>query len=82
MSTEYPILNRKEHGADLVLCEASCNVAVSMSYLGDDSEVSTNYLTADQLQYAIIRMIEMLSYISGDAEATLKRFNVNYGDKQ
>lgn len=41
--------------------------------------VYSQRLTAQELRNAIIRQIEVLSYISDDPEEVLKRFNVNYG---
>lgn len=79
MGTDYRIANNVE------LLESSCEVEFAVQgqhvqKLDDGSViVYSKSLDAAQLRDAIIRQIEVLSYISDDPEEVLKRFNVNYG---
>ena len=73
MSTEYKITDR------LFLLEASSKVNFIIDNLPLEI-ASTKEITAVQLRLAIIKQIEVLSYISEDANEVLKRFNVSYGD--
>lgn len=76
MSTTHKITE------DLELDEASCKVSFVLSYELDGCLYSNNELDAAGLRKAIIRQIEVLSYISDDPEEVLRRFNVNYGDQK
>jgi len=75
MSTEYKITE------DISAHESSSCISLGID-MGDGSgmcEFST-YMDEAAFRKAIIKQIEALSYISEDPEATLKRFNVDYGE--
>lgn len=82
MGTDYRIIDKVE------LLEGSCQVQFSVEthnvqLLDDGASIAYSQpLTAEQLRTAIIRQIEVLSYISDDPEEVLKRFNVDYGQNQ
>ena len=73
MSTEY------ELAPNLSACEAS-----SLITIGVDNPVGESMWTPrmdeHQLRTAIIKLVEVLSYVSDDPEEALARFNVSYGD--
>ena len=75
MGTEYKVADNVE------LYEMSCKVqfAIEFGPANNATIVVSPYLTAEQLRAAIIKQIEVLSYISEDPEAVLERFNVDYG---
>lgn len=64
-------------GLDIV--EQSCKVSFGVE-VGDGYYRYCNALTADEFRLAIIKQIEVLSYISDDPEEVLRRFNVDYGE--
>lgn len=68
MSTEYKI------SSDVSLVESSCKVVF---FIGDN--LYSKELDAKELRKAIIKQIEVLSYISDKDIEVLKRFNVEYG---
>ena len=72
MSTEYNITR------GLVLTEHSSDVQYTIDAW--DHIATSDMLDAEDLRLAIINQIEVLSYISENADEVLKRFNVNYGD--
>lgn len=83
MSTEYPLVVAPDRNGSLFLIESSCSVEFNISFPSSGVElVNSLPLSADQLRAAIIKQIEVLSYISDDPEEVLRRFNVNYGQTQ
>lgn len=82
MGTDYRITDKIE------LLEGSCQVQFciethNVQLLDDGASIAySQYMTSAQLREAIIRQIEVLSYISDDPEEVLKRFNVDYGQNQ
>ena len=65
----------------VALAEMSCKVTFLLE--NETNPGSQCYdMTAQELRAAIIRQIEVLSYISEDPYEVLKRFNVNYGQKE
>ena len=85
MSTDYTV-HRDSEGVELVLLEQSGKVTYMLcgaSWLDNEPVILfAEELDEKDLRAAIIRQIEVLSYISADPEEVLKRFNVDYGDKQ
>jgi hypothetical protein len=78
MSTEY-IIHRSFDGSTIELHEHSSLVDLALWNEHGALSLCRN-LNDKELRRMIIRMVEVLSYISGDGEKELKRFNVNYGD--
>lgn len=72
MGTDYQITDH------LYLCEGSRTVAFCLEMTTGMGKYSRRY-SADELRTAIIKQIEVLSYISDDPEEVLKRFNCDYG---
>lgn len=81
VGTEYRISD------NIDLLESSCEVQMAVTgtetQLLDDGTtvVYSQRLSAGEMRKAIIRQIEVLSYISDDPEEVLKRFNVDYGQQ-
>ena len=75
MGTAYKITE------DLWLNEMSCEVSLSIGD-GDNNLAVSKHLNAQQLQAAIIRQIEVLSYISEEPDLVMRRFNVKYGEQE
>ena len=76
MSTEYEIVK------GVSLYEASCKVWFLMGYDLPGMGLESEALDATTLRKAIIKQIEVLSYISDDPEEVMKRFNVNYRQEE
>ena len=75
MSTEYKITE------DISAHESSSCISLGID-MGDGSGMSefSAYMNEVEFRMAIIKQIVALSYISEDPEATMKRFNVDYGE--
>jgi hypothetical protein len=75
MSTEYKITE------DISAHESSSCISLGID-MGDGSGMSefSTYMNEVEFRMAIIKQIEVLSYISDDPEEVLKRFNVDYGE--
>ena len=76
MSTTYRI------SEDIDAEESSGRVCVGVvkETRYDGEFTYSSYMDSTALRTAIIKMIEVLSYISDDPEEVLRRFNVDYGD--
>jgi hypothetical protein len=70
MGTEYEI------APDVELHESSCNVCFAID--NHDGYMTSRYISAKELEQTIINQVRVLSYISDDPEAVLRRFNVDY----
>jgi hypothetical protein len=78
MSTEY-VLHEDKHGDQLIAFEHSSKLDITINYPTTHQDMSILDLTDEQLTTIIIKLVEVLSYISADGAAVLKRFNVEYG---
>jgi hypothetical protein len=74
MSTDYKL------AADLFATESSTNVAIGIDNY--EGYMVSQYMDEHQLRAAIVKLVEVLSYVSDDPEEVLRRFNVNYGDEK
>ncbi len=73
MSTEYQL------APNLSAHESSGFITIAVDTpVGDFLE--TPRMDERQLRTAIIKLVEVLSYVSDDPEEALARFNVSYGD--
>lgn len=73
MSTEYQL------APNLSAYESSGFITIAVDTpVGDFLE--TPRMDEHQLRTAIIKLVEVLSYVSDDPDAALARFNVRYGD--
>lgn len=76
MSTSYRLLDK------MLLEEQSSKVRFNLE-AGNNlgyMQIVTDELSAKELRTVIIKQIEVLSYISEDANEVLSRFNISYGD--
>jgi hypothetical protein len=76
MSTKYVLTN------DISIVENSCHI----QFLLDDDELCMPYMSSplgpETLRKIIVEQIKILSYIVDDPDEVLKRFNVDYLDKE
>lgn len=84
MSTDYAIVKEGEgpNECQLELSESSSKVAFYLETNMEGITHRTKYLTESELRASIIKQIQVLSYISEDPQATLDRFNVEYGQTE
>lgn len=74
MSTEYRLAER--------LCAVEGSAMIQIVAENPDVEgedLWSERMDEHQLRTAIIKMVEVLSYVSSDPEEALARFNVKYG---
>ena len=76
MSTSYTITKKIEAH------ESSCEISIGVENRDSGYYIYSPDMSYEEFRLAIIKQIEVLSYISDDPEATLKRFNVDYGDTE